>query len=72
MPVLEVAGCEWYYALIVVQTRNDDDDDESARKWCKTEQLDSKTDATTLLLVAWKGQKIVIQFALPFGSVAQW
>jgi len=26
VPVLEVVGCEWCYALLVVQARNDDDD----------------------------------------------
>jgi len=25
---VEVAGCEWQYALLVVQARNDDDDDD--------------------------------------------
>ena len=30
--VLEVAGCEWRYALIVVQTRNDDDCDVPERQ----------------------------------------
>jgi len=51
---LEVAGCEWRYALLVVQARNDDDED----------QYNAEEESIITLKVAAKTRKNRLQYDL--------